>query len=80
MPARVTMKAGIPAYATQSPCHAPTATPTASAASTPAHQGMPSRMTSTAETAPVSATTDPTDRSMWPPMITMTMPIASTRM
>jgi hypothetical protein len=41
---------------------------------------MPCWITSTAEIAPVSATTDPTDRSMCPAMITMTMPIASTRM
>ena len=27
---------------------------------------------------PTNAATDPTDRSMWPAMITMTMPIAST--
>ena len=35
-------------------------------------------MTSTAETEPVRATTEPTERSMWPAMITMTMPIART--
>ena len=53
---------------------------TAIAASAPPHHGHPCWMTSTAETAPVSATTDPTERSMWPAMITMTMPMASTRM
>ena len=37
-------------------------------------------MTTTAETAPVSATTDPTDRSMCPPMMTIIMPIARIRM
>ena len=64
MPARVTMNAGMPTYATQKPCHMPTRSPTASPASTPTHQGRPRWMTTTAETAPVSATTDPTDRSM----------------
>ncbi len=29
---------------------------------------------------PVTAATDPTDRSMWPAMITSTMPIARMRM
>ena len=81
MPASVTMKAGMPTYATQKPV--PGADQQArppSAARMPTHHGSPCRMTSTAETAPVSATTEPTDRSMCPPMITMTMPIASTRM
>ena len=74
------MKAGMPAYATQNPCHAPTATPTTSAATMPTHHGWPCWITRTAETAPVSATTEPTDRSMCPPMIRMTIPIARTRM
>ena len=46
----------------------------------PTHHGQPFWMTRTAETAPVSATTEPTDRSMCPAMITMTMPMARTRM
>ena len=46
----------------------------------PTHHGAPFWMTRTAETAPVRATTEPTDRSMCPAMITRTMPIASTRM
>jgi hypothetical protein len=37
-------------------------------------------ITRTAETAPVSATTEPTERSMCPAMITMTMPMARIRM
>ena len=50
------------------------------AASTPTHHGRPCRTTSTAATAPVSATTDPTDRSMCPPMMMITMPMARMRM
>ena len=46
----------------------------------PTHHGMPCWITRTAEIAPVRATTDPTERSMCPAMITMTMPIARTRM
>ena len=80
MPARVTMNAGIPTYATQKPCHSPTSTPVASAASTPSHQGRPLPITTTAATAPVSATTEPTDRSMCPPTMISTMPIARIRM
>jgi len=64
MPASVTMKAGIPTKATQNPCHIPTRAPTTSAASTPTYQGIPCLITTVADTAPVSATSDPTDRSM----------------
>ena len=46
----------------------------------PPHHGQSFLITSVAETAPVSATTEPTDRSMCPAMITMTMPIARIRM
>jgi len=35
-------------------------------------------MTSTADNAPVTATTEPTDRSIWPSTMTKSMPIAST--
>ncbi len=80
MPARVTMKAGIPTNATQKPCQAPTTRPTAIAARTPIHHGAPFLMTSVAETAPVSATSEPTDRSMCPAMMTITIPIARMRM
>ena len=51
-----------------------------SAAITPTHQGCCMRITSTAAVAPVSATTEPTERSMCPAMITITMPIARIRM
>ena len=44
------------------------------------HQGRPQLTAKTPEQAPTNAATDPTDRSMWPAMMTITMPIASTRM
>src|SRR5665648_1225695 len=53
MPASVTMKAGTPTKATQSPCHIPTKAPTTSAASTPTYQGIPCLITTVAATAPV---------------------------
>jgi hypothetical protein len=37
-------------------------------------------ITTTAATAPVSATTEPTDRSIWAATITSSMPIARIRM
>jgi hypothetical protein len=80
MPPRVTMKPGIPTKATQKPCQIPTSTPTRSAASTPTHQGICHLITTTAATAPVSATTEPTDRSIWAATITSSMPIARIRM
>lgn len=46
----------------------------------PTHHGWPFLITRIADTAPVSATTDPTERSMCPPMITITMPMARIRM
>ncbi len=80
MPARVVMNAGIPTKATQKPCQAPIAAPTSRPARTPTHQGWSWRITIVALTAPTSATTEPTDRSMCPAMITITMPIARIRM
>ena len=80
MPARVTMKAGMPTRATQKPFHAPTAIPTAIEARTPTHHGKSCWITRMADTAPHSATTEPTDRSMCPAMMTITIPIARTRM
>ena len=44
------------------------------------HQGRPQVTANTPEQAPTNAATDPTDRSMWPAMMTITMPIARTRM
>ncbi len=74
------MNAGIPTKATQKPCQAPMATPTSRPARTPTHQGIPCRTTTVALTAPTSATTEPTERSMCPAMMTITMPIARIRM
>ena len=44
------------------------------------HQGKPTSRMSTPETAPTKAATEPTDRSMWPATITITMPIARIKM
>ncbi len=46
----------------------------------PAHQGRPQSRIAMATTMPTNAATEPTDRSMWPMMITITMPIARIRM
>ncbi|MDQ0743542.1 hypothetical protein QFZ62_000850 [Clavibacter sp. B3I6] len=76
MPASVTMNAGMPTNATQKPCQAPMSAPTTSDSATAAPHGRPHSFMLSAATAPTVATTEPTDRSMWPAMITMTMPIA----
>ncbi len=47
---------------------------------TESHQGRPQVTAKTPEQAPTKAATEPTDRSMWPAMMTITMPIARTRM
>src|SRR6478735_480344 len=78
MPASVTMKAGMPTYATQNPCQTPTSAPTTSESSTATSQGSSHWVSMIAQRPPTNATTDPTDRSMCPATITMTMPIAST--
>ncbi len=44
------------------------------------YQGHPQLTANTPETAPMRATTEPTDRSMWPAMMIITMPIARIRM
>ena len=43
-------------------------------------QGMPQSRMAMATTMPTKAATEPTDRSMWPAMITITMPMARIRM
>lgn len=80
IPARVVMKPGMPTYATQKPCHAPMTAPTHSPRRMPSHHGIPQSRIARATMMPVTAATDPTDRSMWPAMITSTMPIARMRM
>ena len=46
----------------------------------PAHQGRPQSRIAIATAMPAKAAIEPTERSMWPAMITRTMPMASTRM
>ena len=79
MPASVTMNDGMPTYAIQKPWKAPMSPPATRAALTAAGHGRSYRTMSTAADAPVKAAIEPTDRSMWPLMITMTMPMARIR-
>ncbi len=44
------------------------------------HHGQPHCTTITPVAAPTNAATEPTDRSMWPAMMIITMPIARIRM
>ena len=75
----VTMNAGMPTYATQKPCQAPIAAPSARQRITASTHGMSYFVIRIAATAPVNAATDPTDRSMCRAMMTITMPIARIR-
>jgi hypothetical protein len=74
------MNAGMPTYATQKPCQAPMRPPITRLARIETYQGQPQLTANTPETAPMRATTEPTDRSMWPAMMIITMPIARIRM
>ena len=80
MPASVTMNAGMPTYAVQNPCQAPISTPSPSPIRMPRYQGMPQSRMKRATQTPTNAATEPTDRSMWPAMMTRTMPMARIRM
>jgi hypothetical protein len=60
----VTMNAGMPTYATQKPCHAPIAAPSARHRMTAMGHGMSHLVIMIAATAPTKAATEPTDRSM----------------
>ncbi len=64
----------------KNPCAAPAAAPMARHSSTATGQGRSFSTISTAAIAPVNAVSDPTDRSMWPEMMTSIMPIARIRM
>ena len=75
----VTMNAGMPTYATQKPCQAPIAAPRSRQITTARSHGMSHLVIMIAATAPTKAATEPTDRSMWRAMMTMTMPIARIR-
>ena len=76
---RVTMNAGMPTYATQNPCQAPISAPSTRQATTARNHGTSHLVIMIAEQAPTKAATDPTDRSMWPATITITMPMARIR-
>ena len=76
MPASVVMKPGMPTYATQKPCQQPMTNPTRSEMRMASIQLTPCRSINIAQTPPTKATIEPTDKSIWVAMMTMTMPIA----
>ena len=78
MPASVTMKAGIWKVWITKPIAAPNSVPPASTSVIISNGGSCARSTPQASTMVVSATTEPTERSMPPDRITKVMPIATT--
>ncbi|MGX1501912.1 UNVERIFIED_CONTAM: hypothetical protein RKD43_000537 [Streptomyces graminofaciens] len=80
MPASVTMNDGMPTYAIQKPCHAPASAPIARERTSASTQGTSCSTIITAAAAETKAASEPTDRSMWPEMMTIIMPMPSTRM
>ena len=80
MPASVTMKAGTITRDTQNPCHMPTRMPATMPTTMPNGHANPQSAIAVATTMPTNAATEPTERSMWPAMITITIPIARIRM
>ena len=80
MPASVTMKAGTITRDTQKPCHMPTRIPATMPTAMPRGHAIPQSAMVLATTIPTNAATEPTDRSMCPAMITITIPIARMRM
>lgn len=74
------MNDGMPMYAMKKPCSAPAAAPISSVRATATGHGICCCTMSTAATAPTSAVREPTDRSMWPAMMTIIIPMARIRM
>ncbi len=68
IPARVTMKGGILTKAIQNPCHIPASNPTKSPRNIERDAGRKSLTLNKADDAPTIATTEPTDRSICPPV------------
>ncbi len=62
------------------PCTEPATAPMARHSTTASGQGMSCSTISTAAMAPMNAVSEPTERSMWPAMMTSIMPIARIRM
>ena len=73
---RVVIKPGIPIFATQKPFHAPTRTPIPIPSSTAAHQGKFHFWNAMAMTIPQKPATEPTDKSIWPMTMTISIPMA----
>ena len=80
MPASVTMKAGTRMNAIQNPCHAPIKRPSAMQEIIVTGTLIPMETIIVAATAPITATTEPTERSMSPVRMQGSMPIARMRM
>ena len=78
IPPSVVINPGIPSFARKKPCHAPAARPIASAKSTAAHHGRFNSLAAIAITIPENPATDPTERSIWPITITISIPSAKT--
>ena len=76
MPASVTMNDGMRKKATNQPCAAPMTAPATRQARVAGTKCQPSWTISTAASAPMKPTTEPTDRSMCPATITSSMPNA----
>ena len=74
------MNDGMPPYAMKKPCAAPASAPVIRHSTTAIGHGTSCCTVSTAANAPTNAVSEPTDRSMWPAMITSIMPIARIRM
>ncbi len=64
----------------KNPWIAPAMAPTARHSTTAIGHGMSLRTMNTAAMEPTNAVSEPTDRSMWPAMMTSIMPIARIRM
>src|SRR5262249_58193538 len=77
-PPRVTMKAGMPVRTISSPIAVQTSRASSVANANDAAAGQLPRKTSTAATPPIRPTPDPADRSIWPGMITRSIPRART--
>ena len=75
-PPRVTIKAGMPAYAVNAPCNAPINAPTAIPANSDGNSPQCSEVCTRTAAMPVIPTSDPTERSICPARITITMPTA----
>ncbi|OQA14165.1 MAG: hypothetical protein BWY62_01117 [Firmicutes bacterium ADurb.Bin356] len=78
MPPKVVIKPGMLNLASQNPCQAPAIAPTAKPISAATHHGRLNSLALSAITIPAKPATEPTDKSICPITITMSIPTAST--